>query len=99
MKSMNFDLKQYLYMKKKLANKLCYVFGHLWRYKDYSDWMKENGDSYDFKASRNCSRCNQQEYLYSDWVTETKNFFYDVRTDSESSKQEPHLNLSLKILI
>lgn len=70
-------------------NKLCVLLGHSWRYKDYSQWMKENGEAYDFKMSRFCNRCNQHEYLYTGWVIENKNTFYDIQGIAESIKEIP----------
>ena len=54
-------------MIRELKNIICRIAGHSWRYKDYSNWMNENGGSYDFKASRNCIRCNEHGYLYKEW--------------------------------
>lgn len=33
----------------KIANSLCKVIGHRWRYKDYSNWMNEIGNEFPFK--------------------------------------------------
>jgi hypothetical protein len=68
-------------------NFLCRLIGHSWRYKDYTNWMQVNGDDYPFKASRNCSRCKQNEYYYSDWQSEIQNFTHDVERDSQAVKQ------------
>ena len=65
-----------------IAVKLCKYFGHNWLYKDYSNHMKENGDAYDFKASRNCTRCNQNAYFYTEWKNEDK-----AEMDNESDFQ------------
>ncbi len=78
-------------MKKIILNKLCLLSGHKWLYKDYSNWMKENGDSYDFQASRCCSRCNQVEYYYTEWRIESQKSPYDVEWDSQYVKQLEHL--------
>lgn len=51
---------------------LCKKFGHRWQYKDYSNYIKVNGEKYDFTASRHCSRCNQFAYFYKDWQTEER---------------------------
>lgn len=74
-------------MIQKIKFSLCKLIGHSWRYKDYSNWMKENGDSYDFKASRNCARCNQHEYLYKDWEIKSKKSPHDSERNSHSTKQ------------
>jgi hypothetical protein len=55
-----------------IANKLCKHFGHHWSYKDYSNHITANGDKYDFRASRHCSRCGQNAYFYSEWKNENK---------------------------
>jgi hypothetical protein len=34
--------------------------------------MKNDGNPYDFKASRNCTRCKRSEYFYTDWQVEVK---------------------------
>ena len=52
--------------------KVCTVFGHRWLYKDYSNYIQADGSKYAFKASRSCTRCNQHEYFYSEWIAETK---------------------------
>lgn len=59
---------------------ICNLFGHRWRYINYSNHMKENGDKYDFKAARKCTRCYQQAYFYNEWVVEKKSLL-----DYESS--------------
>ena len=56
----------------RLANKLCSLFGHRWLYKDYSNYIQADGNQYAFKASRNCTRCNQHAYFYSEWITQSK---------------------------
>lgn len=78
-------------MIQKAANLLCKLTGHKWMYKDYTNWMKENGDSYDFKASRNCTRCNQYEYLFKEWEIKKEKSHYDMEMDSLSVMQLPHL--------
>jgi hypothetical protein len=55
-----------------IANKLCSRFGHRWLYKDYSNHIQADGSKYNFKASRNCSRCNQHAYYYAEWKVELK---------------------------
>ena len=52
--------------------KLCELSGHQWLYKDYSNYMKANGDKYEFRASRSCKRCGENAYFYSAWTTEPK---------------------------
>lgn len=76
-------------VKIKLEKSLCRFAGHAWRYRDYTHWIKETGDKYDFKASRNCLRCKQSEYFYADWKIEDRNSFYDAASDSESSGEAP----------
>jgi len=78
-------------MTQAIANFLCLVAGHKWRYKDYSNWKKENGDHYDFRASRICSRCKQNEYLYDEWKVEYRKSPYDIKGDFLSFKDFPPL--------
>ena len=75
----------------KANNTVCRFIGHNWRYKDYSNWMKENGEKYDFKASRKCTRCHTHEYLFDDWQVVEKPSSYDVEKDSRSLKSLPFL--------
>ena len=81
----------HLIMKKIVNDKLCGLFGHTWRYKDYSNWIKEDGAPYDFKASRNCARCNQHEYYIKEWGSESEKSRYDVEKSFNSTKQMPLL--------
>lgn len=74
----------------KALSNICGIVGHNWRYKDYTNWMKENGDDYDFKASRKCLMCHQVEYLFEDWKAENVRSHYDVKGDSHALKQLPH---------
>jgi hypothetical protein len=67
---------------------LCRIFGHNWRYKDYSNWIKENGDDYDFKAVRSCTRCHQREYLYKEWQIHEQESPYDVARYYKSPKSK-----------
>ncbi len=76
---------------KLLTSPLCKMMGHNWRYKDYSNWIKENGDKYDFKASRNCIRCNQNEYLYSEWQTADQKSPHDLERDAYAFKKLPQI--------
>ena len=71
----------------KTLNTVCKLFGHTWLYKDYTNWIKENGDHYDFKAARRCTRCKQNEYLYDTWKADRKNVRYDVQGDSRAVKE------------
>ena len=77
------------------GNYVCRVLGHNWRYKDYSNWMKENGERYDFKATRKCNRCLQHEYLYDQWELVEKRSSYDVERDSRSMKRLPFLEKAI----
>jgi hypothetical protein len=72
---------------------ICKHFGHHWLIKDYSNWMKENGDIYDFRAARKCTRCDRHEYLYDTWKPENRNLRYDIQTDSGSDRQIKELEL------
>ena len=68
-------------------NILCRIVGHSWRYKDYSNWMSKNGGRYNFKASRNCTRCNQYEYLDENWESKSEKSVHDVERNCNSTKQ------------
>lgn len=71
---------------------ICNIVGHKWLYQDYTNWMKENGEPYDFTASRTCSRCRERGYYYNEWVSaEEKMTRYDVKSRSEYSKKPPFL--------
>ena len=70
----------------KTLNALCKLFGHTWLYRDYSNWIKENGEQYDFNASRKCARCKQYEYLDGTWKASNKNVRYDVQGYSKTVK-------------
>lgn len=80
-------------MIKKTLVRLCRFTGHSWQYKDYSNWMKENGDRYDFKASRKCSRCKQLEYLFENWKIAKQKSPYDIEFDSQSTNRLPVLEI------
>lgn len=41
---------------------------------------------YDFKASRNCARCNEYAYFYSEWKTEPKSKL-DYESDYYETKE------------
>jgi hypothetical protein len=79
----------------KTQDSLCRYFGHKWLYNDYTNWMKENGDHYDFRASRKCARCHKHEYLYEDWREEVKNIRYDIQSDFEATRQFQNQNMHL----
>jgi hypothetical protein len=66
---------------------ICNVIGHNWMYKDYSNWMKDNGETYPFKASRYCTRCNQIGYLYNHWETVAKKSPDDLERDYFACKK------------
>ena len=74
-------------MLNKIVTAFCNLAGHHWQYKDYSNWKKENGDDYDFQASRNCTRCNRNEYLYQEWKMESKKSPYDIKNLCLSPKE------------
>jgi hypothetical protein len=59
---------------------ICKHFGHRWRYKDFSNYMKSNGDKFDFLASRKCIRCYQHAYYYAEWENEERSEL-DVESD------------------
>ena len=51
-----------------IVNKwLCENLGHNWRYKNYSQHIKANGDHYDYLASRKCLRCREYGYYITSW--------------------------------
>lgn len=74
-------------MFQKKLKPLCKFIGQRWRYKDYSNWMKENGEAYDFKASRHCLWCDQHEYFSGSWVRCITKSPDDVQTESISFKK------------
>ena len=77
---------------KKSVSTLCKLVGHTWRYKDYSNWMKENGDCYDFTAVRKCSLCDQKEYLSdTKWLFQERMAMYDVKSDENLLRKLPHI--------
>jgi hypothetical protein len=53
-------------------NNFCNLLGHRWRYKDYTNSIKPNGEKFEFSASRFCSRCREHGYLYDEWKSESK---------------------------
>jgi hypothetical protein len=54
------------------ATKACNVIGHSWRYKDYSNFIKPNGEKYDFTVARWCSRCHKRSYYNGKWLDSNK---------------------------
>lgn len=74
-------------MIQKALSTVCKHLGHNWMYKDYTNWIKENGEKYYFKASRNCKRCNQHEYLHATWEPETQKSPHDLENDFYALKQ------------
>ncbi|MEO8147458.1 MAG: hypothetical protein ABI723_07465 [Bacteroidia bacterium] len=70
-------------------NLICKLVGHWWRYKDYSTWIMDNGDKYPFKAARRCARCNRNEYFYTEWIQEAKNYKLDIQHDKEMQRETP----------
>ena len=60
---------------------LCKLISHQWRYKDYSNWILNDGSEYPFKSTRTCSLCNRLEYLESKsltWEKTVKNKQLDI---------------------
>jgi hypothetical protein len=49
-------------------NFLCRIFGHEWRYKDTTKWIKLNGEGYAHTKTRRCIRCDVRHYLYDKWI-------------------------------
>ena len=66
---------------------ICKIIGHKWRNKDYTFWIKENGDQYPFKASRKCSCCKEYQYLDKEWKTAIRKSPYDLEKDAHSVKK------------
>jgi hypothetical protein len=81
---------------REVIDLVCQVAGHRWRYKDYTNWMKEDGNSYDFKASRQCVTCKKHGYYFHNrWIeTNSKNMKYDIINDECYSKHPPRLKKS-----
>ena len=50
---------------------LCKIFGHKWRFKDYSGSFDRSGNKYNFSATRLCVRCDKKEYKFAEWVDES----------------------------
>jgi len=77
-----------------ICNGICYITGHRWVYKDYNNWIKENGEPYDFNASRKCSCCTHLEYHFGEWVPVKVKFSqYDVMPDIFYQKKCPSLHV------
>lgn len=55
-----------------VKNKICYTAGHSWKYEDYTHSIKVDGEPYEFKASRTCTRCRQQAWFYDGWENADK---------------------------
>lgn len=68
-----------------LNKKICSHFGHKWRYKNYDNYIKANGDKYDFQASRTCKRCKELNYYYQNWIAEPKSVL-DFQSDFYSTR-------------
>lgn len=81
---------------KDLSEMVCQVAGHRWKYKDYTNWMKEDGNPYDFNASRYCPTCKKHGYYINGrWMdTNAKNTKYDVLNDECYSNEIPLLKKS-----
>ena len=75
----------------KTLNSICKLIGHNWRYKEYSNWMIDKGDKYEFTVSRNCFLCNQIEYFSNEWKIAKLKSPLDVESDSYSVKHLPEL--------
>jgi hypothetical protein len=71
----------------KKVNLFCRLLGHHWRYKDYSNWINEKGDSYDFKASRSCTRCSSHEYFHDKWEASNEKSPRDMQSDDQSTNR------------
>ena len=81
---------------KDISEMVCQVARHRWKYKDYKNWMKEDGNPYDFNASRYCPICKKHGY-YSQgrWIdTNIKNQKYDVIHDECYLNELPLLKKS-----
>jgi hypothetical protein len=76
-------------MYKNFLKMVCGVVGHKWNYKDYTNWMKDNGDKYYFEESRSCSLCGEHEYYTDQWTASEKSR-YDIEKDSQSSEFSNH---------
>lgn len=51
---------------------ICNTTGHSWEYEDYTHSTKVDGEPYEFKASRTCTRCRQQAWFYDGWQNSDK---------------------------
>ncbi|HKR03111.1 MAG TPA: DUF1660 family phage protein [Bacteroidia bacterium] len=50
---------------------LCKIFGHKWRYKDYTQAQNRYGKKYNFTATRICIRCDKKDYKFAEWIDES----------------------------
>jgi len=66
-----------------IKSRVCTLLGHRWMYKDYSNFMKNNGEEYHFAASRSCTRCKQHAYFVGKWENQEKSK-YDYESDSHA---------------
>jgi hypothetical protein len=71
---------------RKIIVKLCHHRGHYWSYRDYSNHIKSNGDSYDFIAARTCTRCGQYAYFSTDWKNAEKSL-HDYESNFYASRK------------
>jgi hypothetical protein len=64
----------------------CKIFGHKWLYRDFTNAVKANGESYQYTKMRKCVRCEDHEYLYAQWVS--KDMRYPIDKDEGFLKKE-----------
>ena len=60
---------------------ICKLISHQWMYKDYSNWILNDGSDYPFRATRICSICNKRQYLESkslSWENTSKDIHLDI---------------------
>lgn len=43
--------------------KFCFIIGHKWVYKDYTNMVETSHKKWAFKKSRRCKRCQKKEVL------------------------------------
>ncbi|MEO8151057.1 MAG: hypothetical protein ABI723_25715 [Bacteroidia bacterium] len=79
-------------------NIICKVIGHTWKYRDYSEWILDNGKPYPFLVARKCTFCSRHEYYYTGWVHAEKNQKLDVQRDGEEKKEIPHVLKSNELI-
>ena len=76
-----------------LRSLVCHYTGHRWRYKNYTNWIKEDGSPYDFRASRVCLTCGEHGYYFHGWEhSPYKISEYDVIEDECLSISPPDFN-------